>query len=193
MDVHEQTWLAIFVGGASSRMGGAPKGLIPIAKTGESIVDRQLRLATELGLWPVFVGAAEPYALRWPNVRVIEDLPKGIGPLGGLSGVLHAAGDARVIALACDMPHVSAALLARLNTAEPDACLLAARSTDGRWDPLCARYDGVPLLPHVQTAIAVGIRSFQGLFARLTVSELVLDEDERQQLVDWDTPEDVTR
>lgn len=184
--------LGIFVGGASSRMGGTPKGLLAVDDTGETIVARLLGLARELGLEPLFVGQAEPYAQRWPDVRCIADDPAGVGPLGGLSGLLTAAGDEPVIVLACDMPFVSPALLARLQTSAPEASVLASK-TDGRWDPLCARYDPKQVRPVLDRALASGVRSFQRLFTDLTVTELVLDASERAELADWDTPEDVGR
>lgn len=184
--------LGIFVGGASSRMGGTPKGLLAVDDTGETIVARLLGLAHGLGLEPLFVGHAGPYLQRWPEVRCVADDPPGVGPLGGLSGLLTAAGDEPVVVVACDMPFVSRALLARLQTSEPEASVLASK-TDGRWDPLCARYDPNPVRPVLERALASGVRSFQRLFADLTVTELVLDARERAELADWDTPEDVGR
>ncbi len=184
--------VGIFVGGASSRMGGAPKGLLAVDETGETIVARMLRLAHELGLEPVFVGAAEPYSELWASVRCVADLPASVGPLGGLSGLLAAAGDAPLLAVACDMPFVSRSLLERLARSEPEAWVLASK-TDGRWDPLCARYDPKHVRPVLDQALASGVRSFQRLFANLTVTELVLDDRERAELVDWDAPEDVGR
>ena len=191
----QQTWLAIFVGGASSRMGGEPKGLLNTESEGveESIVHRHLRHASALDLYPVFVGAAEPYALQFTDIRVIADDPEGVGPLGGLSGVLKAAGDAQVLALACDMPYVTTTLLSRLITSASHAAVLATRSLEGRWDPLCARYDPARVLPVLQTALSQGVHSFQRLYGLLPVTELELAEAERAQLHDWDTPEDIVR
>jgi len=184
-------WLAIFVGGKSTRMGGRPKGLIPIDVAGTSIVAHQIDLATRLLLPVVLVGDADPYSLRFPELRVIADAPAGIGPLGGLSGLLRARGTGSVIALACDMPHLTISLLARLLHEAPEAAVLASRDAAGRWDPLCARYDASAALPVLADALADGVRSFQGLFARLAPTEFVLSALERTQLVDWDTPTDL--
>jgi len=184
--------LGIFVGGASSRMGGTPKGLLAVDDTGETIVARLLGLSHELGLEPLFVGHAGPYAQRWPEVRCVADDPSGVGPLGGLSGLLSAAGDEPVLVVACDMPYVSRALLERLRTSQPEALVLASKS-EGRWDPLCARYDPRHVRPALARALDLGVRSFQRLFADLTATELALDERERAELLDWDAPEDVGR
>jgi molybdopterin-guanine dinucleotide biosynthesis protein A len=61
----------------------------------------------------------------------------------------------------------------------------------GKWEPLFARYRSATVAPLLERALAEGERSFQGLFTRLTVRELILDAEERTQLRDWDTPEDM--
>jgi molybdopterin-guanine dinucleotide biosynthesis protein A len=69
--------------------------------------------------------------------------------------------------------------------------VVAARSSAGRWEPLHARYDARAVLPVLRTALAQGVRSFQKLFALLDVEELALSAEERRELVDWDSPEDM--
>jgi molybdopterin-guanine dinucleotide biosynthesis protein A len=71
--------------------------------------------------------------------------------------------------------------------------VLAVRADNGLWEPLCARYDAEVLAPRVDRAILGGVRSFQKLFAELTVAELRVSAAQRRELDDWDTPEDVTR
>lgn len=182
--------LGLFVGGGARRMGGYPKGLLPAPDTGEPLVARIARIGTELGLEPVFVGDAGPYREVLPDLAVLADRPAGIGPLGGLAALLAATSDA-AIALACDMPYVPASLIARLATAPRGPEVLAPRSAEGPWDPLCARYDARAVAPVLATELARGTRSFQRLFAALRVTELKLDAAERAGLSDWDTLEDV--
>jgi molybdopterin-guanine dinucleotide biosynthesis protein A len=185
--------LGIFVGGQAKRMGGLPKGLLPAPDTGEPLVVRLARIAVELGCEPVLVGAAEQYAAVLPELMSVPDRPPGVGPLGGLSGLLHAAGERQVIAVACDMPAISRALLARLLTEQPTASILAARNSVGFWEPLCARYDASAVAPRCALALARGVRSFQQWFLELEVNELPLEDAEREQFGDWDTPEDIGR
>lgn len=185
--------VGIFVGGKSSRMGGQPKGLLPAFDTKEPLVVRSARLAHELGLEAVLVGESEPYRALVPNLRVVEDQPKNIGPLGGLAGLLHAAQNGHALAIACDMPHLSTQLLTRIATEQPSAQLLAPRNKQGFWEPLCARYDAARVLPILEQGLQQNIRSFQKLFAHLMPTEIELSEQEYAQLTDWDTPEDVTR
>lgn len=185
----------IFVGGRASRMGGIAKGLLPAPETGEPLARRLARIAVELGCEPVLVGASSEVQAALPALRTLDDQPVGIGPLGGLSGLLHAAGTSHVIALAGDLPFVSRDLLALLvhATLEAPTEVLAVRADNGLWEPLCARYDASALAPRVDRAIAQGVRSFQKLFSELSVAELPVSQAQRRELDDWDTPEDVTR
>jgi molybdopterin-guanine dinucleotide biosynthesis protein A len=172
-------------------MGGKPKGLLPAPDSGEPLVVRSARLARAAGLSPCLVGAAKAYQPLLPELEVVADSAAGIGPLGGLLGLLRSAGDAPVLALACDMPYVTQALLARLAEAEPRGDVLATRGENGLWQPLCARYEGERVRAPLERAIAAGVRSFQRLFAQLQLDELPLSPEERAALVDWDRPEDV--
>ena len=184
------TVLGIFVGGQGSRMGGLAKGLLK-TRDGEMLAARLVRVAGELGLEPVLVGRADAYAALLPGVRAVADDPQGIGPLGGLHGLLSAYSTQRVMAVACDMPHVSPLLLGRLAAHPGAAMVVAPRSAPDRWEPLYARYDAATVLPTLRAALAQGVRSFQRLLALLDVEELALSDAERGELVDWDCPEDV--
>ena len=73
--------LAIFVGGAATRMGGRPKGLLR-APDGRSIVERWRDLATQLDLRAVLVGDARAYAHL--EMAGVGDEVAGAGPLAGL-------------------------------------------------------------------------------------------------------------
>lgn len=185
--------IGLFVGGRALRMGGIAKGLLPAPSTGEPLVVRLARIAHELGHEPVLVGDAPAYRAALPSLRVIADDPPGVGPLGGLGGLLAKANDPCAIALSCDLPHLSSALLARLASTSSRAAVLAPRSAHGPWEPLCARYDVALVRGALAAGLARGERSFQRLFASLDVEALEIDESERGQLVDWDAPEDLAR
>jgi molybdopterin-guanine dinucleotide biosynthesis protein A len=171
-------------------MGGKPKGLLPAPDSGEPLVVRTCRLVRALGFTPCLVGKAKAYRALLPELVHVADSPPNIGPLGGLLGLLHSAESAPVLALACDLPRVSQALLERLASGDGAADVLAPRSESGLWEPLCARYEGRVARP-LEFAIGAGVRSFQRLFEHLQVAELTLSQAERAVLVDWDTPEDM--
>lgn len=186
-DVKTPVVAGIFVGGASSRMSGRPKGLLR-APGGRTIVERMRDLLADIAVEDVvLVGASSAYAAL--GIRAIEDRPSGIGPLGGLASLLRRAGDNRVLALACDMPFVTARLLRSLLDA-PSAAVVAPRC-DGRWEPLCARYDAAVVLPIVEKHVAQSDHSLQRLLIAAGAAPLPLSEERRSELRDWDAPEDV--
>jgi molybdenum cofactor guanylyltransferase len=195
--------MGICVGGRGLRMGGVQKALLRAPGTGETLVARLIRIGREAGHEIVLLGAADLGAEAAVAVQLPDAAPD-LGPLAGLQSLLEYAGDRSAICVACDMPHVSAPLLARL-ASEPlqveasapharavDQHVLAPRdAASGKWDALFARYQSASVAPLLARAWAEGERSFQGLFKRLTIRELMLDELERAQLRDWDTPEDM--
>lgn len=170
----------VFVGGASSRMG-RPKGWVR-GPDGRPLVERALAVLREAGLEAVLVGVRPEYAGLGP---ALPDPIESAGPLAGLVALLEHGGGRRVVALACDMPYVTAddvrALLAI------DAPIVAARR-DGRWEPLFAAYDA-SVLGEARARLAAGRRSVSGLIEALGAGEAPIDP---AHLVDWDTPADVS-
>jgi molybdopterin-guanine dinucleotide biosynthesis protein A len=166
-------------------MGGAAKGLLR-APSGEAIVARLAAMLRSRGE-VVLVGDAAAYASI--GIEAIADEPQGIGPLGGLIALLQRARGGHALAIACDMPFVSDALLAKLVNAE-DAAIVAARR-DGKWEPFFARYDAARVLPIALARAARGARSMHGLLSEAGTVELPLDAHEAAELRDWDTPDDV--
>lgn len=177
----------IFVGGRSRRMGGVPKGLL-VAPSGETIVDRWLRIFEGHGVPCILVGEHPAYGSC--RVARVADDPRAEGPLGGLLALLAHAGNGAAIAVACDMPHVSERLARRL-VAAPPAPIVAARR-GGRWEPFFARYDIEATLPAACRRAHEGMTGLQGLLDSCGASELIMGPDEHRELGDWDAPEDVS-
>ena len=179
--------VGILVGGASRRMGGAPKGLLD-AGGGESIVARSVRLVRALGLDVMLVGGGAAYdalgADRLPDAAV------DAGPLAGLVALLAHGGGADAITLACDLPRWPSAVVARL-AALPAGSTCAPR-VDGRWQPLAARWSST-LRPEAERRLREGPRALHALLDAVHAEILALTPDEAAALADWDTPEDVRR
>ena len=178
--------LAIFVGGAATRMGGQPKGLLR-APDGRSIVGRWRDLAAEVGLPSVLVGDARAYAHL--GMDSVGDEVAGAGPLAGLVGLLRARAEGQSIAVACDMPFMTAALLRRLACTESDAAILAPRR-DGRYEPLFARYDRARVSTLAERQLTDGDLSLQRLLRDAGTQDFILSDDEWPLLADWDEPAD---
>ena len=185
--------VGLFVGGLASRFGGIAKGNLP-HPSGVRLIERLVGVcrATLTETPIVLVGERADYDDL--GLTSLRDEPSGIGPLGGLRALVSFgkknAHDA-VIALACDMPFVTAELVTRLAYENPTAAALAPRA-DGRWEPLAARY-AASTLPVLDAAIAAREHSLQRIFARLgdAAHALSVEAAELCSLRDWDCPEDL--
>lgn len=115
---------------------GGPKALLPVA--GTTLAAWQLnRLGREFGevLVSALPGLSPP-----PGVRAIADLREGRqGPLAGIEAGLAAASRDALVVVACDLPRVEPATLARL-VAAADGHDAAAPRVGGRPEPVCACY-----------------------------------------------------
>ena len=177
----------VFVGGAATRMGGIAKGLLT-APEGTTVVERTHRMLAGLGLRVVLVGERPGYEAL--GMECIADALPGIGPLGGLLALLAAAAGGAAIAVACDMPYLSAGLVERLLVESPHAPILAPRRA-GKWEPMCARYDSARVITTARALAGGPNRSLQRLLEEVGAVELTLRDGEGAQLRDWDRPEDV--
>jgi molybdopterin-guanine dinucleotide biosynthesis protein A len=176
---------------------GRHKGLLSAPGDSGPILEQLLRVGRAAGLDPMLVGDAAPYRHLAEGVICIEDDPPGAGPLAGLQAALrHASstGHSHVIAIACDMPYVTAEALERVRDHRSDATVVAPRrGPDAPWEPMLARYDAAGLADVLANAISRGQRSFQKLFASIEVEPLPLTPTIERALEDWDTPDDVAR
>lgn len=150
-------WGVVFCGGQSRRMG-RDKALILLG--GATLIERATRVLLELTPRVLLASGPTP---RYPELgfECVLDRGPDLGPLGGLEAALarvEAAGGRHVLAVACDMPRVTAgvlrALLERARAEEADVTLVA--TPDGE-EPLCAVY-AVGVLPAVRRALAAGER-----------------------------------
>jgi molybdopterin-guanine dinucleotide biosynthesis protein A len=182
----------IFVGGRGERFGGVAKGLLRV-RSGETLVERWCAIFDALGIAYVLVGSHPAYApldIETIEDETVEGRPR-LGPLGGVLSLLERARVRRTYALAvaCDMPFVTASLVRRLVEA-PAAALVAPRR-NGRWEPFLARYDPTAVLPIARALAAARRGALQALFDAASASDLGLDACEEASLEDWDRPEDM--
>jgi len=128
--------VVLFVGGLSRRMG-EDKATLQFA--GEPLWARQVRLLRELRPDVLWISArARP---EWcpREIEVIADQPPSRGPLSGLAAALRKIQTSHLLALAIDMPQMSAGMLERLwSLAKPGCGVVSARGD--LLEPLCAIY-----------------------------------------------------
>ncbi len=132
---------AVLAGGAASRYGGVPKGLLMVG--GRRILDRVVEsLRAVTGAAPLLVANA-PDAASWrPDLQTIPDNRPGFGSLGGIYTAVT-AGSGPVLCVAWDMPFVPEGLLRALvdgaAAGNYDAFLPESSGRRGL-EPLCAVY-----------------------------------------------------
>src|SRR6266850_4421681 len=81
---------AILAGGAASRYGGAPKGLLMVG--GSRILDRVVaRVQAVTGAAPLLVANASGASAWRPDLKTIPDARPGFGSLGGIYTAVTAA------------------------------------------------------------------------------------------------------
>lgn len=188
--------IGIFVGGKGSRMGGVAKGLLNAPTSSETLLERLRRVCGEAlpGAELCLVGRASAYAAF--GLPALADDPVGVGPIGGLRGLLlHAqsVGADRALALACDLPFIDAAALCTLGA----PMRLAARVpfVDGCFQPLSAAYAPRPALAAADRALSRGKHALMSVLEELgsAVERVEGDAISGAVLRDWDEPADLAR
>jgi molybdopterin-guanine dinucleotide biosynthesis protein A len=138
---------AVLAGGASRRMG-TPKATLELG--GRPLIEYPLAAVQGAGLEPAVVAKRDstlpPLAVpRW------DEPAEPTHPLTGIVAALTAARGRPVLAVACDMPFVTAELLADL--AARGGRDLVLPETAGRLHPLLARWEPA-MLPALRDALA---------------------------------------
>jgi len=163
---------AILAGGQARRFGGENKSALRVGRV--SILERQLAVLDGLAD-RVFVVAGRPARVGGHDVRVVPDRLPNAGALGGLYTALCEAAGPYVLVVACDLPFLTAPLLARLIDLAGDAWdAVVPRTTDGL-QPLCAVY-ARHLAERVRRRVESGHLKIQDLLGAIRVRELGPDE-----------------
>ncbi len=185
--------IAIQAGGESRRMG-SDKALIPFL--GKPLIERVLQRVAPLAD-EVLVTTNRPESYLFLGLPLFSDLAPGRGALGGLFTALSAASHELVAVVACDMPFVSATLLAAERDLLADTALDAAiPQTDGGTEPFHAVYRRATCLPAIQEAIQAEKWRVDAWFPQrrlhfLTPEEVLRYNPDRLAFWNVNTPEDL--
>lgn len=143
MDMSDYSQVAgvVLAGGAASRYGGVPKGLLEIAP-GVSMISRLIDEMADSGIVALAISANQPDLYGRFGVPVIPDLRQNLGPLAGIEAALthfrqsHQA----VLFVPCDLPSISSREVSRLIKAFAERGRgVVYAETGGFFDhPLCA-------------------------------------------------------
>jgi molybdopterin-guanine dinucleotide biosynthesis protein A len=166
---------------------GRPKALLPVGDT--TLVEWLVaRLAPAFE--HLLVAARDPEQLpAGLRPRLVRDLHLGAGPLAGVEAGLAASPHDTLVAVACDMPRVTAGLARRLvAAAETEPWLDAAvPRLEGRPEPACAAYRRSAAGP-LAAALAQGRRRAADALADLSVRWL--DGEDPALFTNLNTPAD---
>lgn len=150
---------AILAGGKATRMGGLAKSFLVV--DGKRIVDRQLEVLRPL-FEELLISANDAAAYAPLGLPVFPDALADQGPLSGILAVIEAARAPRVVAVACDMPWLSAEALRLIAETAPEADVVVP-VVGGRPEPLFARY-GKRCGPAIRARLAAGERKITRFF-----------------------------
>ena len=183
----------ILAGGKSRRMGGSPKALLPFG--GRPLIEHIAETLRSV-LPDCLVVTNTPELYGFLGLPMVGDVfPEG-GSLGGIySGLRAASGDA-ALCVACDMPFLSAPLVAHLagRAGEGDVVI---PETAGELQPLHAVYSKA-CLPAMERRLLAGRLKVVGFFDDvrvLRVPEAAVERfvDPAIAFMNLNTPEDLAR
>jgi molybdopterin-guanine dinucleotide biosynthesis protein A len=126
----------LFTGGSSRRMGEDKAGLL---FAGDPLWSRQLRLLRELRPDALWISARSRPAWCPPDIKVVLDAPPSRGPLSGLSAALSRLQTTHLLALAVDLPQMTAEHLRKLWSLAKPGCGVLPLAGEF-FEPLCAIY-----------------------------------------------------
>ncbi len=160
----------ILAGGKSSRMGN-DKAFLRLGD--ETLLSRVLKVAGVMAKEVRIVGDAVKFASFG---RVVEDVYRERGPLGGIHGALSSSTTDLNLILAVDLPFVESKFLEYLllRARESGATVTVPRTGAGL-QPLCAAYRR-GFADAAEQSLLQGKNKIDSLFA--TVKTCVIEEDE---------------
>lgn len=126
----------LFAGGESRRMG---RDKATLEMGAEPLWSRQLRTLRELRPKKILISARTKPAWCPPEIETILDEPPSRGPLSGLEAALKNIQTTHALALAIDLPQMTATHLAKLWSLARLGVGVIPQHREG-FEPLCAIY-----------------------------------------------------
>lgn len=161
----------ILAGGRAGRMGGINKAFIEVG--GERLIDRTLRIYRRL-FREIIISTNSPLEYLEFDARIVTDIYKGKGPLGGIhAGLVHAAGE-HAFVTACDMPCLQEDFIGHMMAAAGGYDIVVPVSARG-FESLHAVYSR-KCLPVIESQIERGELKVSRLFGKFRTREISGDE-----------------
>jgi len=160
----------ILAGGKSSRMG-QDKGLLNLG--GRKLVE--IAAANLSQVCSGIIISANNSVYQQFGYRVIPDLHKDTGPIGGLYSALSGSKTRFNIALSADLPFVNRELLEYLLGKAEGYEAVAPVSEKGFYEPLCAVYDR-SVLPVIDKCIGNREYKMQHFLDKVNLNKILISD-----------------
>ncbi len=161
----------VLSGGASRRMG-SDKGLT--LYKGKELVQYAIDILTphcnELIISSNNLDAYEKF-----GIRVIPDLVKEKGPIGGLYSCLSSSNTMNNFVISCDMPHLTGEVFDRLSAISDSSDIVVPVHRNGYFEPLTGFYSK-SIIPHIEFALRNGDYKLINLFNRVRFDTISIEK-----------------
>ena len=170
--------LAILAGGKSSRMNYNNKALLSYKE--KKFIEYIIEAGKDYKEIIIISNNLQEY--KGFNLRVVEDIYKGNGPLSGIHSALINSTTDKVLCIACDMPLITQNVLNVIGNYNGEYDVLVPRVNE-RLQPLCGIYSK-SILPKIEEAIKEYNNKLQLLIRSLNLK--VIEGDDKSKFIERD-------
>ena len=170
--------LAILAGGKSSRMNYNNKALLSYKE--KKFIEYIIEAGKDYKEIIIISNNLQEY--KGFNLRVVEDIYKGNGPLSGIHSALINSTTDKVLCIACDMPLITQNVLNVIGNYNGEYDVLVPRVNE-RLQPLCGIYSK-SILPKIEKAIKENNNKLQLLIRSLNLK--VIEGDDKSKFIERD-------
>ena len=170
--------LAILAGGKSSRMNYNNKALLNYKE--KRFIEHIIEAGKDYKEVIIISNNLEEY--KGFNLRIVEDIYKGNGPLSGIHSALTNSTTDKVLCIACDMPLITKETLNIIGNYDEEYEVLVPK-VGGRLQPLCGVYSK-DIIPKLEEAIKQNNNKLQLLIKTLNLK--VIEGDINSKFIEQD-------
>ena len=170
--------LAILAGGKSSRMNYNNKALLSYKE--KKFIEYIIEAGKDYKEIIIISNNLQEY--KGFNLRVVEDIYKGNGPLSGIHSALINSTTDKVLCIACDMPLITKDTLNIIGNYDREYDVLVP-SVNERLQPLCGIYSK-NIIPKLEEAIKENNNKLQLLIKSFDLK--VIEGDDKSKFIERD-------
>ena len=170
--------LAILAGGKSSRMNYNNKALLNYKE--KKFIEHIIEAGKDYKEIIIISNNLAEY--KGFNLRIVEDIYKGNGPLSGIHSALTNSTTDKVLCIACDMPLITKETLNIIGNYDEEYEVLVPK-VGGRLQPLCGVYSK-DIIPKLEEAIKQNNNKLQLLIKTLNLK--VIEGDINSKFIEQD-------